>query len=116
MSHSGRSNISSKYTISETSSSPVCHAGLWKIQRAARSSGGGALSSITASSSSAQGATTSDGSAEAAPAAGPNGSVSNNERPIVSVWSHNLSARARDRNLIIEVLKKEVSMCTVAGD
>ena len=39
-SYFGRTNISANYTITDSSSTPTTHAGLWKIQRAIRSAGG----------------------------------------------------------------------------
>jgi hypothetical protein len=109
---SGRSNISSKYTITESSNAPSSHAGLWKIQRGVRATGG-ALASITAASGLGQSSTDADATGEASAAAtNSNGSSANNERSVVSVWSHSLNARARERTLIIDVLKKEVRIVT----
>ncbi|UZJ56775.1 hypothetical protein CBS101457_006095 [Exobasidium rhododendri] len=95
-SYFGRSNISSKYTLSESSSTPSSNAGLWRIQKGVRGTGGGALSTITE---------------EPSASAGTNGTVAN-ERSVVSVWSHSLNARTKDRTLVIEVLKKEASTLT----
>lgn len=105
---SGRSNISSKYTISETSSTPNSHAGLWKVQRAVRSSGG-PLSAITSVASSGQDPNTPDGSAEGSANVTSNGGGANNDRAVVSVWSHSLGLRTKDRQHVLDVLKKEVS-------
>jgi hypothetical protein len=111
---SGRSNISSKYTISESSSVPSSNAGLWRIQRGVRGTGGGALSTITGGTI-GQGPSTPDGTAEDSSTNAAANAAGTNERSVVSIWSHSLNARTKDRTLIVEVLKKEVrhSSCDI---
>ncbi|MCO5598600.1 hypothetical protein L7F22_052697 [Adiantum nelumboides] len=105
-SYFGRTNISANYSITDSSSTPTTHAGLWKIQRAIRSAGG--LASLARPSTpnvAANGEGSSDGTGQAS-------TSSNNEKASVSVWSHVVTTRGRSKDLVVEVLKKEASSLT----
>lgn len=80
---SGRTNISSNYTIDE--SIPAVHAGLWRIQRATRNSGASAADASASAGGGAAG------------------------KAVVSIWTHTLEGRGGARAATVEVLKKEVS-------
>jgi SCY1-like protein 2 len=105
-SYFGRTNISANYSITDSSSTPTTHAGLWKIQRAIRSAGG--LASLARPSTpnvAANGEGSSDGTGQAS-------TSSNNEKASVSVWSHVVTTRGKSKDLVVEVLKKEASSLT----
>lgn len=111
--YSGRSNISSNYTVVDSSNVSPTHAGLWKIQRALRNSGGGGLSAAigrpsTPSTSRAQ--SPSGASLNSHDTENSVGASTNSEKAIISIWTHTVGTRGRDRELVVETLKKEVSM------
>lgn len=92
----GRTSLSANYTI-DASAAPV-YCGNWKIQRAVRNSGSGGVGP-----SNGAGASASSSSSSSSPAADLGAG-----KGVVSVWEAKLDARGSARQLVVDMLKKEV--------
>lgn len=105
-SYLSRTTLASNYTVDP--SSPPLQCGNWRITRAVRNSGSSALSSAAASSSSTGAAGSSGGAGSQAMASNPSADLGAG-KGVVSIWEAKLEARGSARQLVVEMLKKEVS-------